>query len=266
MSGEGDKELTFMEHLTELISRLRIVIYALVISGIAVMVIPISLDFSQMSTANPWYQTISSFVITKMQTDFLPEKAELLPISWFAPLEVYLFVSLGLAVVISSPVIMYQLYKFINPALHQHERRLIYPFVISFTGLFLFGVTLGYLVVVPATMRAMIMFTQLLGLTPTYAFSEFFSVVITTLILCGFIFTFPIYVVLLIKVGIVSTEQIKKSRKFIYLGAVILIALIDPEPSLVTEITLIIPIILLMETSLLIGRRYEKQREQAKKQ
>jgi len=266
MSGEGGKELAFMEHLTELISRLRSVIYAIVISGIVVMAVPISLDFSQMSTTNPWYQTISSFVITKMQSDFLPEKVELLPISWFAPLEVYLFVSLGLAVVISSPVIMYQLYKFINPALHQHERKLVYPFVIVFTGLFLFGFTLGYLVVIPATMRAMIMFTELLGLAPVYAFSEFFSVVMITLILCGFIFTFPIYVVLLVKVGIVSTEQIKKNRKYIYLAAVILIALIDPEPGFVTEITLIIPIVLLMEISLLIAHRYEKQREQAEKQ
>jgi sec-independent protein translocase protein TatC len=268
MSDERGKELTFMGHLAELISRLRIVIYALVISGIAVMVVPISFDFSQMSTANPWYQTISSFVITKMQSDFLPAEAdvELLPISWFAPLEVYLFVSLGLAVIVSSPVIMYQLYKFINPALHQSERRLVYPFVIAFTGLFLFGVALGYLLVIPATIRAMVMFTGLLNLTPTYAFAEFFSVVMTTLILCGFIFTFPIYVVLLVKLGIVSTEQIKKSRKYIYLGAVILIALIDPEPSLVTEITLIIPIIVLMEISLLIGRRYEKQREQAEQQ
>lgn len=268
MSGEGDKELTFWGHLAELISRLRTVIYALVISVIVVMVVPISLDFSQMSSTNPWYQTISSFVIAKMQSDFLPADAgvELLPISWFAPLEVYLFVSLGLAVVVSSPVIMYQLYKFINPALHQQERRLVYPFVISFTGLFLFGVALGYLVVVPATMRAMILFTGLLGLDPVYAFSEFFSVVMTTLILCGFVFTFPIYVVLLVKVGIVSTERIKKSRKFIYLAAVIMIALIDPEPSLITEITLIIPIIILMEISLLIARRYEKQREQTEEQ
>jgi len=266
MSDEEEKELTFMEHLSELISRLRITIYALVISGIAVMVVPISLDFSQMSSSNPWYQTISSFVIKKMQSDFLPEGVKLLPVRWFAPLEVYLFVSLGLAVVISSPVIMYQLYKFIKPAMRQHERRLVYPFVISFTGLFLFGVTLGYLVVVPATIRAMILFTKLLGLTPTYAFSEFFSVVMATLILCGFVFTFPIYVVLLVKVEIISTEQIKKNRKYIYLAAVVLIALIDPEPSLVTEITLIIPIILLMEASLLIAGRYEKQREQVKAQ
>jgi len=171
-----------------------------------------------------------------------------------------------LGVVISSPVIMYELYKFINPAFHQHEKSLLYPFIIAFTGLFIFGFTLGYVVVVPATIKAMVLFARLLGLTPVYGFSEFFSLVMMTLLLCSFIFTFPIYVVLLVKVGIISTEQIKKSRKYIYVGAVVLIALIDPEPSLVTEITLIVPIILLMEISLLIARRYEKQPEQAEKQ
>jgi len=266
MSGEGKKELSFLGHLTELLSRLRTVIYAVVISTIAVMVVPISVDFSSLFGGNPWYQTISSFVIQKLQTDFLPADIELLPISWFAPLEVYLYVSIMLGVLISSPVIMYELYKFINPALHQQERSLLYPFIIAFTGLFIFGFTLGYLVVVPATVRALVLFTKLLGLNPVYGFSDFFSIAMMTLLLCGFIFTFPIYVVLLVKVGIISTEQIKKNRKYIYVGTVVLIALIDPEPGLVTEATLFIPIVLLMEMSILIARRYEKQREQAEKQ
>ncbi|UCE15438.1 MAG: twin-arginine translocase subunit TatC [Candidatus Bathyarchaeota archaeon] len=263
MSGKDKKEMGFWDHLTELLHRLRTVAYALFISTVAVMVVPISLDLSDMSASNPWYQTISSSVIKKLQADFLPADIELLPISWFAPLEVYLYVSIILGVVISSPVIMYELYNFINPALHQHEMKLIYPFILAFMGLFIFGFSLGYLVIIPATVRAMVMFTRLLGLTPVYGFSDFFSVVMMTLLLSGFIFTFPVYVVLLIKFAIISTEQIKKSRKYIYVGAVVLIALIDPEPSLITEITCIIPFIVLLEASILVGRRFEKQREEA---
>jgi len=262
MSDEQKEGLTFFGHLMELLSRFRTIAYALVISTVAMMVIPISLDFSSISASNPWYQTISSFVIRKLQTDFLPADIELLPISWFAPLEVYIYVSIMLGVTVSSPVIMYQIYKFVNPALHQRERKLVYPFLIAFTGLFAFGFSLGYLVIIPATVRAMVMFTEMLGLTPVYGFSDFFSVVMMTLLLSGFIFTFPIYVILLVQAGVITTEQIKKSRKYIYVGAVVLIALIDPEPSLITEITCIIPIIILMEASILIARRFEKQREQ----
>ncbi|NIR87169.1 preprotein translocase subunit TatC [Candidatus Bathyarchaeota archaeon] len=266
MPDEEKKELTFLEHVTELLSRLRTIAYALIISTIVVMVVPVSLDLSSFSASNPWYQTISSFVIRKLQTDFLPDDIELLPISWFAPLEVYLYVSIMLGVVISSPAIMYELYKFVNPALHQHERKLVYPFVIAFTGLFVFGFTLGYLVIIPATIRAMVMFTRMLGLTPTYGFADFFSVVMMTLLLSSFIFTFPIYVILLVQAGVITTEQIKKSRKYMYVGAVVLIALIDPEPSLITEATCIVPIIVLMEASILIARRFEKKREEAEKQ
>lgn len=262
MSDKEKKWLSFWEHLTELLSRFRIVAYAIIISTVAVMVIPISIDLSGISALNPWYQTISSFVIRKLQTDFLPADIELLPISWFAPLQVYIFVSMMLGVLISSPVIMYELYNFINPALHQRERSLLYPFIIAFTGLFIFGFILGYVVIIPATVRAMVMFTKMLGLNPVYGFSDFFSVVMMTLLLTGFIFTFPIYVVLLVQAGIITTEQIKKNRKYIYVGAIVLIALIDPEPSLITEITCIIPIIILMEASILIAHRFEKQREE----
>jgi len=262
---EDEKKMSFWDHLRELLYRLRTIAYALAISTIAVMVVPISLDLSSMSASNPWYQTISSFAIRKLQADFLPAEVELLPISWFAPLEVYIYVSLMLGVVISSPVIMYELYKFINPALHQHEMKIVYPFIIAFTGLFVFGFTLGYLVIIPATVRGMVMFTKILGLTPVYGFSDFFSVVMMTLLLSGFIFTFPIYVLLLVRAGIITTEQIKKNRKYIYVGAIVLIALIDPEPSLVTELVCILPIVILMEASILIAHRFEKQREEAEK-
>lgn len=264
MSDEERNGLGFWEHTRELLSRLRMVFYVLIISTIVVMVVPIQLNLANSSASDPWYQTISSFVLKKLQTDFLPPNVELLPISWLAPLEVYVYVALMLGVVISSPIMLYELYKFVNPALHQRERKTIFPFVFSFTCLFIFGFTLGYVVVVPATMRAMVLFADLLGLTPTYSFSAFFSLVVTTLLLCGFIFTFPIYIVLLVKAGIITTEQIKKNRKYIYVGAMVLIAIIDPEPGLVTETTTIIPLIALTEISILIARRFEKQREEEK--
>ncbi len=263
MPDEDKEELSFWQHTMELLSRLRLIFYALIISTVVVMVVPVQLNLANLSASDPWYQTISSFAIKKIQTDFLPAEVELLPISWLAPLEVYVYVSLIFGVIISSPIIMYELYKFINPALHVHERKIVFPFIISFSCLFIFGFTLGYIVVVPATVKAMVLFANLLGLTPTYSFSDFFSLVMMTLLLCGFIFTFPTYIVLLVKAGIITTQQIKKNRKYIYVGAIVLIAFIDPEPSLITEMATIIPLIALTEVSILIARRFEKQREEA---
>jgi sec-independent protein translocase protein TatC len=84
-----------------------------------------------------------------------------------------------------------------------------------------------------------------------------------SLLLSSMIFTFPIYIVLLVKVGILHTRQLTKNRKYLYGGVLILIAFLDPEPGLVTEGILFIPIIILLETSIIIAKRIEKKREAA---
>lgn len=231
---------------------------AVIISTIFVMMFPVSLDVSMLSTSNPWYQTIVSSVIKKLQDDFLPSDVELLPISWFAPLEVYVIVSVMLGVMISLPVIAYELYKFINPALYEHERKTLTAFVLSFVSLFAFGFILGYLFVVPMTVRALLLFARLLGLPTIYEFTEFFWLIVGSLLLCGLIFTFPIYLVLLVKAGILSTKTLANNRKYLYPAIIILISFIDPEPSLITETLLGIPIIILTEVSIRIARRFEK--------
>lgn len=252
------EEPTFWEHLVELLRRIRIMLLAVIISTIFVMMFPVSLDVSMISPSNPWYQTIASFVIRELQNNFLPSDVELLPISWFAPLEVYMIVSVMLGVIISLPVISYELYKFINPALYQHEGKTITAFILSFISLFTFGFILGYLFVVPMTVQALLLFARLLGLPTIYEFSEFFWLVVGSLLVCGSIFTFPIYLVLLVKARILSTKTLAKNRKYLYPGILIVIAFIDPEPSLITEVVLGIPIIILTEVSIRIARRFEK--------
>src|SRR3989304_3365725 len=125
----GKVELSFWEHITELLRRLRVIFIAVAISSVLVMVFPINFTFENVSAVNPWYTTVSGWLIKRVQQDLVPSEVELLPISWFAPLEIYLFVSVMLGVVISSPVIMYEIYKFISPALHERERKSILTFV-----------------------------------------------------------------------------------------------------------------------------------------
>lgn len=256
---EGGKELTFWEHITELLHLLRRMAYAVVISTVFFMVFPVNIDLESIFSGNPIYQTVSMFIIRKMQDDFLPPNVELLPIDWFSPMEVYFYVSILLGVLLSLPVIAYEFYKFINPALYSHEKSFLFPFVISFTALFIFGFTLGYLYVLPLTMQMLLLFVGPLGLTPSYEFAGFFSLVGGVLFLVGALFTFPVFFLLLVKAGIVSTETVTKNRRYLYPGLIIGIALIDPDPTLVTELIVGLPLILLMEISVIIGRRLEKK-------
>jgi sec-independent protein translocase protein TatC len=210
-------------------------------------------------TSNLWYNTtIASFVISKILEDIIPPGVELLPLSWDAPLQVYVYVSLVIGVVISSPVIAYELRKFINPALHEHERKDFVPFVASFTSLFIFGFFLGYFLVMPVTVRVLLLSAEPFGLSPKYGFAQFFSLVAGGLLACGFVMTFPIYLILLTKAGIIKTEQYKKNRKYIYGALLIIISLIDPDPTLITEAFLGIPLIIILEVAVKIAHRFEK--------
>lgn len=237
--------------------------YAIIISVILTMVFPISFDSSGFSISNPWYTTLASFVINRIQEDFLPPHVELMPISWYAPLQVYIYVSLILAVTMSSPVIAYELHKFVNPALYEHERRAFVPFVFSFTLLFILGFSLGYLLVMPTTVRLLLLSAEAFGLSARYEFAPFFSLVAGGLFVCGFVMTFPLYFVLLVRAGIVETQQFKKNRKYVYGAILIAISILDPDPTLITEMFLGIPLIFILEITVRVARRFEKSNSQA---
>lgn len=261
MSNKETGEMSFWDHLTELFSRLRRIFYAFIISTIVVMVVPISIDLTNINLSNPFYQTIASMLINVFQERFLTEGIVLIPLSFYAPLEVYVFISIVIGATISLPVALYELYNFFSPALHKYEKRFALKFTASFIGLFIFGLVLGYLYIIPLTFRTMLIFSSLLNLSPTYDFAEFFSMVGMILLICGLIFTFPIYICLLVRAGILRTQHLTKNRKYLYGTILIIIAVLDPDPSLITESLTFIPIVILMEISILISKRIEKSKQ-----
>lgn len=254
-------EMSFWDHTKELVLRLRRIVCSVVIVTIVVMVLPISLDFSNFSAGNLFYPTIASSTILHLQERFLSAEAELLPLDVLAPLEVYIFVSLILGIIASIPVISYELYKFLNPAFYKNERRGILKFTIAFSGLFAVGFALGYLFIIPLSMKTLFSFSNLLNLTPTYAFNEFMSLVGLSLLVCGIIFTLPIFLILLVKAGILETKSVTGNRKYLYGSLIIIIAILDPDPGLVTESLVFLPLVLITEISLLVAKRIEKNRE-----
>jgi sec-independent protein translocase protein TatC len=254
----NDKDLSFWEHVSELVTRLRRMFFSIIVCTIFVMTFPVKLNLEAIFS-DAQYVTVTTYVIRKMQEDFLPPEVELMPVGWFAPLEVYFYVSLMLGVLLSLPVIAYELYKFINPALYEHEKRLLWWFAVSFVFLFTLGFLIGYVLVIPLTLRTLLLLIEPLGLIPRYELTSFFSLVVGGLLVSGLVFTFPTYFILLVKAGVLSTQHITRNRKYIYPGIIIFISFIDPDPTLITELFIGIPIIILMEISVLIARRFEKQ-------
>ncbi|MEM3062855.1 MAG: twin-arginine translocase subunit TatC [Nitrososphaerota archaeon] len=254
------KELTFWEHTRELLVRLKRIFYSIIIATLISMLIPIDIFSINISATNPWYPTLTTFIINKVTKDFLPSDVKLIPIGLMDPLEIYIFSSLVIGISLSMPIIVYETYKFVNPALYEHERKFIYKLTISFTALFLFGVIFGYLFVMPITMRILLLSAKLLNLEPQYSFSSFFSVVIGGIFVCGLAFTFPIFIITLIKFGIVKTEYFSKNRKYLYAAILIALAILTADPTILSDIILFVPIFILMELTIIIGKRIEKSR------
>jgi sec-independent protein translocase protein TatC len=227
----------------------------MIICTVIVMIVPASIEGNFGSGL--FYTTLASAIIRNLEARFLPVSARLIPVTFFAPVETYVFVSVVVGAILSSPIIFYEGYKFLSPALYENEKRNAFHFVIPFLALFILGLTLGYLVIIPMTVRTLTTLTELLGLEPTFQFSEFFSLVALTLFLSGLLTTSPVFLMLGMRLGIIKAETLAKNRRLLYTGIIVMIAVVDPDHGHVTEIFLGVPVIVITELIIRLGKRDE---------
>jgi len=259
MSGkvvEPERAGTIFEHLSELASRLKIVLYSLFITTTIFMVFPANPSFIK----NPFafYDPLISLVLRQVVNDVLPAGVQLIAGEFTAPLEIYLIASVLLGVAVSSPVIAYEVYRYIDPALYPEERKAVYPFVASFTLLFLIGAVFGYKVLAPFMLWAMLPFFRLTGAVAIIYVMDFYSLVFITTLTSGFSFTMPVFFVLLVRFGIIKTSYVTTRRRYIYAALYIITAVITPDGGPIADLALFVPMAILLELAVFFGKRYEK--------
>jgi sec-independent protein translocase protein TatC len=251
-----DRLGTVWEHLNELASRLKVVLYSLFVTTVIFMVFPANAFFLKNPLA--FYDPLIALVLQRVLKDVLPPGVQLIAGEFTAPLEIYLIGSVLLGVAMSTPVIAYEIYRFIDPALYPEEKRAVYPFVISFTVLFLIGAVFGYKILAPFMIWAMIPFFTLTGAIPLIHVMDFYSLVFITTLTAGFSFTLPIFFVLLVRFGIIKTSLVTTRRRYIYAAMYVITAIITPDGGPIADIALFIPMIILLEVAVFIGKRYER--------
>jgi sec-independent protein translocase protein TatC len=248
---------TLFEHLSELAARLKIVLISLFLATTFFMVFPANSSF----LTNPlaFYDPIIALVLRQVVKDVLPTGVQLIAGEFTAPLEIYLIASVLLGVGVSSPVIAYEFYRYIDPALYPEERRAVYPFVGSFTVLFLIGAVFGYKVLAPFMLWAMLPFFRLTSAVPIIYVMDFYSLVFVTTLTAGFSFTLPIFFVLLVRFGIIKTSYITTRRRYIYAALYIITAVVTPDGGPIADVALFVPMAILLELAVFFGKRYEKK-------
>src|SRR4051794_9611006 len=162
------------------------------------------------------------------------------------------------AVVATSPYWLYEIWAFIVPGLHPHEKRWTRLFVAIAGPLFLIGVGVGYYVL-PKGLEVLIGFTPA-HLTNLVEFGEYFSFMTRMLLVFGVAFEIPLFVVLLNLAGIVSGRALANYRPWIIIGTFIFAAVATPSTDPFTMLLLAIPMTVLFLVSELIARVVDKRR------
>jgi sec-independent protein translocase protein TatC len=153
-------------------------------------------------------------------------------------------------VFLASPVIFWQIWKFVAPGLYKHEKKALLPFSILSSLCFLGGAAFGYFVVFPPAFRFLLGYSADF-LSPMPAVNEYFSLSLRLLIAFGVIFELPILMVFLAKIGIVDVPFLNKNRKYAILINFIIAAILTPTPDIVNQLLMGVPLLVLYEISVL---------------
>jgi sec-independent protein translocase protein TatC len=227
-----DEQMTLVEHLDEL--RNRIVVSA------AVLVVACGLCFWQ------------NHLLLRIANKPLPGDMQPITFGVTEPFMTTLKLSIYAGILIALPVLLYQAYAFLLPALRPTEKRVVVPFLVLVPTLFVAGVVFSYFVVVPAATKFLLHFNQDQFNIQVRA-SEYYSFLILTLIALGLVFQVPMGIVALTRLGIVTPKQLARNRRYAYLILAV-VAMLLPGTDPVTMLIELAPLLALFEFSLILSR------------
>ena len=253
-----EKLLPLWDHISELSKRVKIWLYSLVAATLFYLVVPSDFSFLQ----NPFqaYHPIITAILLGIRTRLLPTQYTLLPTTVTTPLELILVGSAVFGFATSIPVLAYEVYKFVDPAIKANEKQSVYPFVTAFSILFLVGAAFAFFVLLPFIFFFSLPFFQSLNLSPYIFADQFYNLVFFVIVLSGFAFTIPVFFVLLVKLHVLGTKMLTKNRKYVWATILVLTAIASPDGGPLADIALFVPIIVLLEGAIWYAKRYEKGR------
>ncbi len=238
----NDQEMTLVQHLLDLKRSLT--------RGILVIIV---LFFVLFPFANDIYLYISEPL-----TRYLPEGTSMIATGVASPFLTPFKLSFILAIYLAMPYVLYQVWRFIAPALYSHEKQLIAPILFFSSFLFYAGGLFAYYVVFPLVFGFLSQAAPE-GVTIATDISLYLDFVIKMFFAFGIAFEVPIVTVLLIITGMTTAEKLSHSRPYIIVGAFIIGMLLTP-PDLISQTLLAVPMWLLFEVGLLVGAYVMKRR------
>jgi sec-independent protein translocase protein TatC len=240
---ENECRMSFFDHLEELRVRLIRGVTAILIGFVACIYF-----------GDKLFQILAS-PLAKL----LPGDNTLVFTSLADPFFMHLKVAFVAGVFLTIPYVLYQLWLFIAPGLQAHEAKLALPFVVIATFLFYLGAVFAYFLVFPTVFQFFLSY-QSPELKPMISIKDYVSLVMKLMLGFGAIFETPVIVVFLGLLGVVSTDTLKRGRRYFVVGGFIIAAILTP-PDVVSQVMMALPLILLFELSIQVLAIIDKRRK-----
>ena len=235
--------MPLMEHLIELRKRLLISFGAILLCGIVVFI---------------FYARVLHFLsapyqhVTRNTQNCGPKGCPLVVTDPLAPLLVRLKIAMYGGLALSVPIVMWQIWRFVVPALHQKERRYAFGFLGSAIGLFVLGCGVAWLTVTKALEFLLGIGGH--GLRPLIDANKYLTLVMLMFAAFGFAFEFPLLLVFLMLVGVLNSGQLRRSRRWAAVGIATFAAVITPSADPFSMVFMAVPMYIFYEGAILVGR------------
>ncbi|BDR93104.1 twin-arginine translocase subunit TatC [Vulcanisaeta souniana] len=265
-----DRELPFWEHVRELGVRLRraLLVFAIVFVALWLPmpsvhghnIAQVAIGFFTMEY-NPiiafvfrhyvFNQVISSAKSITCSSNYIvgnsTQPIGIISTTVLGPFVFSVELSMVIALLVTIPVLVYEVYQYVKPALYPHELRAVRTYVWIAMVLFYLGAFIGYYFVFPAFLRISLFWSCLFGFVHLLTTSGFLDTLIATLFFAGFLFETPVAMALLTRVGFITPDALSRNRPYIYFGVLVAISIINPDPTLVSTLLWFIMFIALFE-------------------
>ena len=171
-----------------------------------------------------------------------------------------------MAVAIGFPYLLFEVWLFIKPALTDIERRSARGFVLYATVLFILGALFGYYIVVPLSVNFLANISLSVEITNQITIDSYLSTIATLTLGCGVVFLLPIIVFIMSKLGLMTPEFMRASRRYAAVIILIIAAIITPTADVITLLTVSAPMFILYELSITVSANVKKRKLEAEKE
>ncbi len=249
-----DRKMPVMEHLVEFQARLTrsVLVVAAVFIG----------TFFYADTLVQWLRVPlqNAFIPGKLQ--WVPTDLPVVPFVFLAPGEALwqnVKVAGLFALVLATPYVLAELWQFVVPGLHAQERRFVGPFVLLSTLAFYSGIGFSFFFVLPFALNFLVSYGVNAGFIPQLSIAQYVGFALWFLMVFGLIFEVPLVITLLAKLGWVDAPFLKRYRKWAFLGAFIVAAILTPTPDPFNQCLMALPMYIFYEVGIISAGFFKKK-------